>query len=56
MYKPITTIDYDNLSIDKYITNLYNTLDKKIYSPPYIVMGHSNGIYYACEFAKHYKK
>lgn len=56
MYKPITTINYEDFSIDKYITNLYDTLDKKIYSPPYIVMGHSNGIYYACEFAEQYRK
>jgi len=56
MYKPIDNIDYNDLSLDKYITNLYNTIDKKIYKPPYIIMGHSHGIYYACEFTKQYKK
>jgi hypothetical protein len=55
MYNPIDNIDYDDLSLDKYITKLYNELDKKIYKPPYIVMGSSHGIYYACEFAKQYK-
>lgn len=48
MYKPIDNINYNDLSLDKYITNLYNTIDKKIYKPPYIIMGHSHGIYYAC--------
>jgi hypothetical protein len=56
MYKPINILNYDDLSLDKYITNLYNMIDKNKYKPPYIVMGHSHGIYYACEFAKQYKK
>jgi hypothetical protein len=56
MYKPIDNIDYNDLSLDKYITNLYNSINKKVYKPPYIVMGHSHGIYYACEFAKQYQK
>ena len=56
MYKPINVLNYDDLSLDEYITNLYNSMDKKVYKAPYIVMGHSHGIYYACEFAKQYQK
>jgi predicted esterase len=56
MFTPINNINYDDLSLDKFITKLYNSMDKKIYKAPYIVMGHSHGIYYACEFAKQYKK
>jgi hypothetical protein len=41
MYKPIKHLDYGDLSLDKYITNLYNSMDKKVYKAPYIVMGHS---------------
>ena len=29
MYKPIDILNYDDLSLDKYITNLYNSIDKK---------------------------
>ena len=56
MYEPIDYLDYDDLFLDKYITKLYNSIDKKIYKAPYIVIGHSHGIYYACEFAKQYSK
>jgi predicted alpha/beta hydrolase family esterase len=56
LYNPIDTLHYDDLSLDKYITNLYNIIDKKVYKPPYIIVAHSHGIYYACEFAKQYKK
>ena len=31
-------------------------MDKNKYKPPYIVIGHFHGIYYACEFAKQYIK
>jgi thioesterase domain-containing protein len=31
-------------------------MDKQKYKAPYIVMGHSHGIYYACEFAKQHEK
>lgn len=54
MYKPINKINYDDLALDKFITNLYEQMDKKMYAPPYTVIGHSHGIYYACEFAKQY--
>lgn len=54
MYSPITHINYQDLSIDRYIANL--SIDRKKYPPPYIVMGHSNGIYFACQFARQYKK
>ena len=56
MYKPINILNYYDLSLDKYITNLYNSIDKKVYKALYIVIGHSHGIYYVCEFAKQYKK
>ena len=56
LYKPIDTLQYDDLILDKYITNLYNIIDKKVYKPPYTIIAHSHGIYYACEFAKQYKK
>lgn len=56
MYNPIDTLHYDDFALDKYITNLYNIIDKKVYKPPYILIAHSHGIYYACEFAKQYKK
>ena len=42
MYKPINVLNYDDLLLDKYITNLYNSMDKKVYKAPYIVMGHSH--------------
>jgi hypothetical protein len=29
LYKPIKQLDYDDLSLDKYITNLYNNMDKQ---------------------------
>ena len=56
MFTPINNINYEELSLDKFITKLYNMMDKNKYKPPYIVMGHSHGIYYACEFAKQYIK
>ena len=56
MFTPIDNINYEELSLDKFITKLYNMMDKNKYKPPYIVMGHSHGIYYACEFAKQYIK
>jgi hypothetical protein len=56
MYEPIDNIDYDDLSLDKFIIKLYNEMNKNLYNPPYIVIGHSHGIYYACEFAKQYQK
>jgi hypothetical protein len=55
-YKPIDHLDYDDLALDKYITNLYGTIDKKIFKPPYILMASSHGIYYAYEFARQFKK
>jgi hypothetical protein len=55
MFKPINFLNYDDLLLDKYITNLYKSLDKTKYPAPYIVMGNSHGIYYACEFAKQFK-
>jgi hypothetical protein len=56
LYKPIKQLDYDDLSLDKYITNLYNNMDKQKYKQPYTLIGHSHGIYYCCEFAKQYNK
>ena len=29
MYKPINVLNYNDLSLDKYIENLYNSIDKK---------------------------
>jgi len=55
MFKPIDYLDYDDLKLDKFIKLLILTI-KKDFPPPYIVMGHSHGIYYACEFAKQNKK
>ena len=55
-YKPIDRLDYDDLALDKYITNLCGTMDKKIFKPPYILMASSHGIYYAYEFARQFKK
>jgi len=54
MYNPIDKLNYDDLTLDKYIFNLYENIDKTIYSPPYIVIGHSHGIYYASEFARQF--
>ena len=31
MFKPINVLNYDDLSLDKYITNLYKSLDKTKY-------------------------
>ena len=31
MYKTIDVLNYDDFSLDKYITNLYNSMDKKIF-------------------------
>jgi len=55
LYDPFGYFDYADLSLDKYITNFYRTIDKSKYRPPYILIGHSHGIYYACEFAKQFK-
>ena len=54
MYNPIDKLNYNDLTLDKYIFNLYQNIDKTIYSPPYIVIGHSHGIYYASEFARQF--
>jgi len=37
LYNPINKLNYDDLSLDKYITNLYKSLDKDKYPAPYIV-------------------
>ena len=55
MYEPIDYLNYDDLSLDKYITNFYKSIDKTKYKAPYILIGHSHGIYFACEFAKQFK-
>jgi hypothetical protein len=55
MFHPVTSLDLEDLMLDKYIENLYKNMDKKKYSAPYVVMGHSHGIYYACEFANQFK-
>ena len=34
IYKPIEVLNYDDLSLDKYITNLYNSMDKKLFKAP----------------------
>jgi len=31
MFTPINNINYDDLSLDKFITKLYNSMDKKKY-------------------------
>ena len=54
LYKKIDKLNYDDLSLDKYITNLYKSLDNNKYPAPYIVMGSSHGIYHACEFARQF--
>lgn len=54
-YEKIDKLDYDDLTLDKYITKLYKSIDKNKYTEPYILMASSHGIYYACEFAKQYK-
>jgi hypothetical protein len=56
MYKPVNKLDYNDFFLDRYIKKLYNNMNKSIYKPPYIIMAHSHGIYYACEFARQYKK
>ncbi len=51
----IPEIPYTNLyyySENKTMKTMYEPIDKKIYKAPYIVIGHSHGIYYAYEFAK----
>jgi len=56
LYNPINKLNYDDLSLNKYITNLYKSLDKNKYPAPYIVIGSSHGIYHACEFARQFPK
>jgi hypothetical protein len=50
-FKPIRKLELDDMYIEKTIKNL--DFDKK---KKYIVMGHSDGIYPALEFAKQYPK
>lgn len=50
-FDPIEELTLDDLNIEKTVQNLNINKKKK-----YIVMGHSDGIYYALEFAKQYPK
>jgi len=54
MYDSINSIPLDSINLDTAIKNMYKNLDKKKYKAPYIVLGHSHGIYYAIEFARQY--
>lgn len=47
MYDSINSIPLDSINLDTAIKNMYKNLDKNKYKAPYIVMGHSHGIYYA---------
>jgi hypothetical protein len=50
-YKPIKKLTLENISIEKTIKNMKIDNRKK-----YIVIGYSDGIYFAMEFAKQYSK
>lgn len=50
-FDPITKLTLNDISIEKTIKNLKFNKNKK-----YIVMGYSDGIYFAMEFAKQYSK
>lgn len=50
-FNPIKTLTLDDISIEKIIKNL--DIDKR---KKYIIIGHSDGIYFAMEFAKQYPK
>jgi len=50
-FNPIKTLTLDDISIEKTIENL--NIDKR---KKYIIMGHSDGIYFAMGFAKQYPK
>lgn len=54
MYEKIDTIPFDSINLDTAIKTMYKELDKKKYKAPYIVIGHSHGIYYALEFARQF--
>lgn len=55
MFHSVNKINIDDLSLDKFIKSLYKNIDKTKYKKPYTLIGHSHGIYYACEFAKQFK-
>lgn len=50
-FNPITNLTLDDISIEKTIKNL--DIDRK---QKYIIMGYSDGIYFAMEFARQYPK
>lgn len=53
-YKPVTTLELEDIKIESCIRNLYNSLKNR--NQKYILIGHSYGIYYAIEFARLYPK
>jgi len=56
MYMPVNKLNIDDLYLDTYITKFHDLLNTKKYPSPYIVIGHSHGIYYAMEFSRQYHK
>jgi pimeloyl-ACP methyl ester carboxylesterase len=57
LFKPFDgTLLLEDMQLDKYVKKLYDQLDKELYPPPYVPIGHSHGIYYAVEFARQYAK
>lgn len=55
LYEPNVTFDFDYLRLDCHIEQLCQEIMKK-YDPPYILVAHSAGVYYALEFIRKYKK
>lgn len=50
-YKPINKLTLSDISLSAFVKKLYKTIDKR---KKYILMGHSDGIYFAMEFARLY--
>lgn len=51
MFESIRYIDFNDIFIENYIKKFYDQIDNQ---KKYIIIGHSDGIYYAMEFAKLY--
>ncbi|XWV25950.1 putative orfan [Tupanvirus soda lake] len=51
MFKPIKNINFDDLFVENFIKNFYSTIDNQ---KKYIVIAHSDGIYFAMEFSRQY--
>lgn len=55
MYNPLNKLLLEDLDLPTYVKKYHKILIEKNIKPPYIIIAHSHGIYYAMEFVRQFK-